>query len=514
MRIGIGRFWTESNSWSPLLCDLEMFRCGALYEGNEMLAFYRQGPNEVSGFLESLDRAGFQAIPLLGAHASCAGPLKQTAWQYLFGRFQDRLRAAGQLDGVLLSLHGSAMSEEDDDLSGMILQATRECVGPDVPIVATLDMHGNPTRRMASHADALVAYKTYPHRDFVERGRQAADILIGAVKGDTRPLVSVTTIPLELNSLAVLEQLIAKCTEAEQNQRVLACSIMPAHAALDVAEFHPLSAVVVTDGDADLSRQIGRQLMWQAWSSRVQGAAAMPLLSISEALERLPSLPPGVIVMADRNDSVTAGFPGDCPEIIRQLLELNVRDRACVIVNDPEFVRLALQAGVGHEVAGPLGGKWGGSLYGPVHVRAHVRLLSDGTLLKGDDTSPGHLSVSNSSMGTTAVVEINGTITVVVTSVPVMSTDPTAYRSVGVEPREYRIVVTKSVAQQRYNFASIASGFIDLDGPGWLKVAATYQWKKRPPMAIYPHAPVTDHTIRRLLGLEHRPVDLPLKETV
>jgi microcystin degradation protein MlrC len=240
----------------------------------------------------------------------------------------------------------------------------------------------------------------------------------------------------------------------------------------------------------------------------------VPLTSIPEALQRLPSLPPGVIVMADRNDSVTAGFPGDSPEIIRQLLERNVRDRACVIVNDPEFVRLALQAGVGHEVAGPLGGKWGGALYGPVNVRAHVRLLSDGTLLQGDDTSPGHLSVSNSSMGITAVVEINGTITVVVTSVPVMSTEPAVYRSVGVEPREYRIVVTKSVAQQRYNFASIASGFIDLDGPGWLKVAATYPWKKRPPMAIYPHAPVTEHTIRRLLGLEHRPVDSPLKETV
>ena len=79
---------------------------------------------------------------------------------------------------MLLSLHGATVSEEDDDLAGALLAATRAVVGPDVPIVATLDLHGNPTRRMLANADALVAYKTYPHHDFVERGRQAAEILL------------------------------------------------------------------------------------------------------------------------------------------------------------------------------------------------------------------------------------------------------------------------------------------------------------------------------------------------
>jgi microcystin degradation protein MlrC len=101
---------------------------------------------------------------------------------------------------------------------------------------------------------------------------------------------------------------------------------------------------------------------------------------------------------------------------------------------------------------------------------------------------PGHLEVSNRSMGPTAVVNIGGHLTVVVTSVPVMSTEATVYRSVGVEPYDYRIVSTKSVNQQRFHYTE-AAGFIDLDGPGWGSAAQDYVWKKRNPADTYPHRP-------------------------
>jgi microcystin degradation protein MlrC len=152
-------------------------------------------------------------------------------------------------------------------------------------------------------------------------------------------------------------------------------------------------------------------------------------------------------------------------------------------------------------VFGPLGGTWGGDRYGPVYVDARVRLVSDGKLMKSREPQPGHLEVSNASMGKTVVVEIDPSITVVVTSVPVMSTEQTVFRSVGIEPYEYRIVVVKSVNQQRFHYTE-AAGFIDLAGPGWGNAGDDPSWRHFPRPRKYPTDDVTDEEIAAILGPE------------
>ena len=43
-----------------------------------------------------------------------------------------------------------------------MLALARKIVGSDIPIVLTLDLHANVTRRMVEQADAIVGYHTYP----------------------------------------------------------------------------------------------------------------------------------------------------------------------------------------------------------------------------------------------------------------------------------------------------------------------------------------------------------------
>lgn len=73
------------------------------------------------------------------------------------------------------------VSETEDDAEGALLEAVRGVVGPDVPVVATLDLHANATARMARHANALVSYRTYPHVDGYERALQAAQLVEDAL---------------------------------------------------------------------------------------------------------------------------------------------------------------------------------------------------------------------------------------------------------------------------------------------------------------------------------------------
>lgn len=488
LRIAVGRFWTESSSMSPLPANRPMFEAGALVEGDDVFLLGRATRTELGGIFDVLDSApDVEIVPLLAAQASCAAPIEADLWHEIHDRMIELLEGQLPVDGVVISLHGATLAEDEDDCCGRLLNDIRAVVGSSVPIAATLDMHGNPTAQMTQAANALVAYKTYPHHDFVERGKQAASIVLAAARGEIAPVTATVSIPLNLGSLQLMDELIANGIELEREGKALCCSIMPTHSYLDVADFRTLSAVIVTDTDRDAAVALGKDLMSDAWEQRDRVTTERrPLTPLPDALHLARSMPPGTVVIADPNDSVTGGFPGDCPAVIQGLLALGITEPSCHILTDPAFVDRAMQAGVGATISGPLGGTWGGSQYRPVQVDARIVALSDGTILKSREPMPGHLEVSNRSMGPTAVVNIGGNVTVVVTSVPVMSTEATVYRSVGVEPYDYRIVVTKSVNQQRFHYTE-ASGFIDLDGPGWGQAAREYQWNKRNPADAYPH---------------------------
>tara|TARA_B100000459_G_scaffold133332_1_gene88488 strand:+ start:226 stop:399 length:174 start_codon:yes stop_codon:yes gene_type:complete len=55
------------------------------------------------------------------------------------------------------------VAEEHDDAEDELLSRVLAAVGPDVPVMATLDLHANVTRKMAENANALISYRTYPH---------------------------------------------------------------------------------------------------------------------------------------------------------------------------------------------------------------------------------------------------------------------------------------------------------------------------------------------------------------
>src|SRR3546814_3395699 len=67
--------------------------------------------------------------------------------------------AAGPLDAVYLCLHGAMVTESHEDGEGEILRRVRAVVGPELPVVASLDLHGNIPRACFDAATMMVAYK-------------------------------------------------------------------------------------------------------------------------------------------------------------------------------------------------------------------------------------------------------------------------------------------------------------------------------------------------------------------
>ncbi|MBC7735787.1 MAG: M81 family metallopeptidase, partial [Candidatus Saccharibacteria bacterium] len=208
-RVAILGLMLESNRFAPVITEDDFLKRVYL-AGDEILTdLYSSDPKlptEIRGFAAAMDELGpWEPVPILVGLVEAGGPLDHVFFVSTLSEIQTRLRAAGTLDAVYISNHGAMITTEDRDPDGTIFAAVREIVGPDVPVVATLDLHGNVSDRMVKTVDAIVAYQTNPHVDMLARGHDAALILHDLFKG-MRPDVAFIRLPLVPPTVTLLTE--------------------------------------------------------------------------------------------------------------------------------------------------------------------------------------------------------------------------------------------------------------------------------------------------------------------
>ncbi|HEY8016391.1 MAG TPA: M81 family metallopeptidase, partial [Dongiaceae bacterium] len=166
-RIAIGGFQHETNTFAPTPATYQDFARAdgwpALLRGREMLDVLDGINLPSAGFIAAAKRQHHELVPLLWCSATPSGPVVQEAYERIAGELLERLAAAGPVDAVYLDLHGAMVAAHLPDGEGELLRRLRRLVGPDLPIVASLDFHANVSPAMVEHATALTAYRTYPH---------------------------------------------------------------------------------------------------------------------------------------------------------------------------------------------------------------------------------------------------------------------------------------------------------------------------------------------------------------
>ena len=190
-RVLSGQIKHETNTFSRLPTTLDSYRERYLCLGSDVAKAMRSTLTEMGAFLDAADRFGWSLVHPIAANATPSGRLTPETWHYLRDTLLDSLERDGPFDGMLLSLHGAMVTETTEDAEGELLAMLRERVGPDMPVCVTLDLHANVTERMAVNANALIAYRTYPHVDMYERGIQAAELLQRAMQRETHPVCLV-----------------------------------------------------------------------------------------------------------------------------------------------------------------------------------------------------------------------------------------------------------------------------------------------------------------------------------
>jgi microcystin degradation protein MlrC len=491
MRIVLGGITHEANTFCAHVTDLGDFEARQLKRGDEVLANWRSTRTEQAGMMSVLATTPrHEVVPTVLARALSGAPMRQQTLNTLLGELLARIEAAQPVNGVLLVLHGAMMSDEVPDATGYVLSRVRALVGPDVPIVGTLDLHANVTERMVREATALIGYHTAPHVDMYETGQKAAQVLLATLAGDVQPAAAVVRLPMLLppenstHNYGPLAGVIDQAIKLEDRGRVVHAGVYPVQPWMDTADVAS-SVVVVTDGDPGAAERYARWLGAAFWAKRREFVTE--LVSADEAVRRSLARTSGMVVLCDSADATSSGSTGDSTAVLAALLRAApLGAPAYANVVDPRAVRQAVQAGVGANVTVEVGGSLAPRSFAPVTLTGYVKTISDGRFtFKG----PGMRGVPHH-MGR-AVVLVCGEIHLLVMERGVSQWDPQLYRSVGLDPADARMVQVKSPMAFRAAYEGLYDEVIVVAAPGAANpdlVALPWQNLPRP---IYPLDPET-----------------------
>ncbi|MGB3810424.1 MAG: M81 family metallopeptidase [Parvibaculum sp.] len=474
MRIAVGGFQHETNTFAPSKADFAAFAQAdswpSLQRGPALLDTFRGMNIPVAGFIDAAQAAGHELVPLVWCSATPSAHVTEDAFERITGMLIDDLKAAGSIDAVYLDLHGAMVCDHFDDGEGEILARVRHVVGSKIPIVASLDLHANVTEKMVANADALIAYRTYPHVDMVETGARAAAHLDAIFAG----------LPRQAKALRKIDYLIpltAQCTLTEPaahlyralgnfdgavlgNGRVSSISLTTGFPPADIKDCSP-SIIAYGDTEAAAaeaadkiaaavlaSEKDFREKLWQ------------PREAVAYAIAN-SAANGGPIILADTQDNPGAGGNGDTVGVLAELLAQNAQRAALGVLFDPESAAQAAEAGEGAHVRLKLGAKTGGADEKPIDAEFDVVKITDGEFLA---TGPFY-GGSRMSLGVTARLR-HGGVEIVVASRKAQCADQQMLRHIGIDPTRLAILVVKSSVHFRADFGPLAREVLVVESPG------------------------------------------------
>ena len=462
-------FASENNTFKKGLTELHDFAVDSLLLGDAAIAARRDANTELAGFLDVAGEKGWSVLHTVSACASPNSPVSAAAYDHIAGLICAAVEAnRGKIDGILLSLHGAQVTEVSDDGEGELLRRIRRFTGPDLPIGVTLDLHANVTRAMVQGAQAWVSYKTYPHIDMRDCGRQLALILDGAMAGRTNPLTIRRDVPMmdEVNAGRSDEGPMVALYEAARQQEtepgILSVSLNAGFSDADIEEMGP--TVLVTfdrkvPGSDLRAAEIADAHARAIWDARHSVANVFLEVDAAVAVARDFDASQGPLVIADYADNPGSGAYGDATTLLAAMLKAGLTDAVLAPMIDAEAAAELHRHKVGEVVTLPVGGKNDPDFGGPPLVlTGRITHLSDGRF-RGDGPMIGGLERT---FGTTAVLKVDGVEILIVTEREQML-DQQQLRAFGIDPTRRRTLALKSMQHFRAAFEPIAGKVIVCD---------------------------------------------------
>jgi len=496
MRFLIGQFSHESNSFCTPTTGEDDFKRWELTRGDEIIQAHLGKHTVLGGMIDVLAKSGHVLIGSVSAMAAPSGPIDVAFYQRIKADLLDAIRKAGELDGILLSLHGAMSVEEIAgiyDPEGDLVAGIRTAVGPSVPVAAIFDLHSDMSDLLLDNANLTLAYNEEPHRDAYERGQEAAELIQRIRRGEIQPVTARERVPMLLPAINMatdqgpMYSLHQMRAELEKIPDVIDISLHPGFYGADQPDVG-FSVVCTTDRDPALARDLARKIARAAWEIREQ--FLVDLTPIPEAVAQALANPEPVGLI-DEADDPAGGAPSDSVEVLRGMLSGGVRYGGVSTIKDTQVARQMAQLGEGRRLSTLLGAKTD-ALHGkPVEVEGRIVKIHRGPIPL--DTWSGRVF----ELGIIGVLDVNG-ILVVVTEQKVVAENYDIFEILGFDVSKMQVAAFKGLGLHiRQALTGKINSFIPVDGVGVthpdVRKLGPYRHLRRPiwPLDAAPVSPVS-----------------------
>ena len=418
LRIAVGGIHTECSTSSPVLMQPQDFR---VLRGERLLG---------AEYFNFLNQEGVEHLPLLHARAVPGGPLARQTYEAFKAEFLDLLKASLPLDGLYLAMHGAMNVEGMDDAEGDWISAARSVVGPDLPIAASYDLHGNVTQKIVDQLDIFAGYRTAPHIDVRETMVRAWSMLIRTLKTGEKPGVVWAPVPVLLPGERTstedepAKSLYAKLPDHDAVPGIWDANLMVGYVWAD--EPRGTACAVVTATDKAAGRKAAEAIAQSYWNARNDfkfGPVTAPLDEVLDLAEKAETRP---VILADSGDNPTGGGVGDRADVLQALLTREFEGAVIGGITDLPAVEACFNAGEGAMLRLKIGGSLDPASPS-VDVEAQVLSLDD----------PGIEAERQ------AVVKIGG-ITLILAARRRPYHNIADFTRHGIDPKTVRLLVVKS----------------------------------------------------------------------
>ncbi len=470
-RVGIIALLHESNTFLDEPTTLEHFTTNLLATGPAVLDAFRGSQHEVGGFIDSVvGNPDIDLVGIFGARAMPYGTITADCWKTLVEGVEESLRAALPLDGLLVAPHGATVAASAPDADGDWLQRVRKIVGPEMPIIGTLDLHANVSPQMTEPCQALFGYRTNPHLDQRARGLEAGKTMLRTLAGEISPQLALVQMPLCVNierqatSEEHGQRLWAEADRLQQQSGMISVSCLYGFPYSDVHEMGG-TVLAVSECSREQAESVAKQMAQFWWDMRAEFTGQ--LLSVEEAIAAAveirrqdPRQPVGLLEMGD---NVGGGSPGDGTWIAHGWLK-HGQGKVLTVIGDPIAVQAAIAAGVGNEIRLAVGGRLDAARHGaPLEDTFRVVSLSDG---KFSEPETRHGGYSKFDQGSTAVLEAASELTIIATTRRVAPMSLHQVLSQGLKPEDFAAIVIKGVHAPVAAYAPVCSRLIRVNTRG------------------------------------------------
>jgi len=468
-RIAIGGFQHETNTFSDKPASYDVFveadGWPGMSRGEELLSALKGYNIGITGLIDGARAQGWEIAPLSWSYGGAGGRVTKDAFERISAMLLEEIRDAGQIDGLLLDLHGAMVCAHLEDGEGELLRRIRAVTGPGLPIVACLDLHANVTPQMVELADRLVIYRTYPHIDMAETGERAAAELARILLGEQTEARAFRQFPFLMpmtvgcTMIDPAKWLYERAGELQEMAGIFHVSVACGFHASDI--YHCGPSLVVYGDNQEITDRVADQFMTEILER--ESAFSPDLWEVEEAVRYAIKNAPKhdlPIVLADIQDNYGGGSYSDTTWILTELATQGAKNAAIGVLCDAQAADAAHRAGVGNDVHISLGAWSGQQGHKPHKAVYRVEALSDGDIQSTGTYFAGGLM----RLGPMALLNLDG-IRIVISSKAEQAADQAMFAHFGLDPASLDILVLKSTVHYRADFQPIAAEILEVVAP-------------------------------------------------